>query len=1143
MIGFHIPLSGLPTGGFDLNDVHDTADYYDARRKWREEVRRAIAAAPEAFARRLYPSGKLSQNRQEWCVADITGRAPKKAGSFVVTINGTYAGHGLERDDGQHYSPRQMVAAVYGLDTDSQECWEALAELVGVAPFDADTYAAPIRRTPSLAQEPAPAPRQKASKAGDIGLILPQRQPIAGTLAEAYLRGRGLEIPLTDDLFFAADVTDQGARIGRPAMVGIIRDGAGNQLVGVHRTFLNADGTKEKKWLGDCAGGAIRLYPIGGDGRLGAAEGIETSIAAQMRYGIPTWAALSAGNLGNFDIPTECRELFIFADHGNAGTAAADKLKARAEAAGVAVYVVYPVGDDDHAQDHEDGLPLAEIGAAGVSIRGLKPADLGGVGYQDAIDILKNTTDEQEAAAVALAIVHKFARRVPVAQSADQFIGGLTSLAPISAGTAAELRQRLDYITQRRKAGLLGLTSLSRTATARHDHHRVTDLSFSPFDDGVVVVKAPHGQGKTQKIGRPFADFSRQQGERFAAVCHRISLAAELANRLGAEDYRTSESVQSDALAICVNSVTGRHDGYCDTVENLFVDEVSQVLRHIALGSFTDNRIAVFNRFVSMIRNAKRVIVADADMNDMTLAFLEHCRPNERFAILESTTKATGLAVTWDYGRGASNAAMGDILCRLANGERVIVATDSVKKPRTLAELIGNELPEKRVLVIDRDHGGKAQQAFLANPNAEVTKYDCIIHSPSVSSGVSIEAHHFDHGYGLFFGAVTPSDALQMLRRARTVRQWHISFDANNPGDKADADVLADGLAQAGMLSSGVGTLTDFDNLKLKALEWEAAGKADFAFAMLGLLESYGFTTERVRLSDDDLDAVDEARAMAEARYISGIVNARWIGSDRAERLRKSETRTDAEVMAMKRHAIRSKLRLGTVTESDVLFWNDGRGFAELERYEVAAGLRTDDDRTDHLSLRKFVALRHRLYGEILAPINIDLLSGEGSFADEDAAEMVARVKRTPTLLVALRMVPNSATKEIKYPVRFVGSVLGMLGLETEDGPRPRVDGVRRRTYRLNRDKLKTARGYAERRKKAADAIAARASSGPHSANYSIQKTPNLDHLTDPSDWFPRTRGSLVVMLPAPEFSIKWRWYHHGLVIDLNEVEPLAHAA
>ena len=62
---------------------------------------------------------------------------------------------------------------------------------------------------------------------------------------------------------------------------------------------------------------------------LGVAEGIETAIAANLIFGVPCWATVSAGPLVNFVPPEGIEKLVVFADqdHSGAGLEAALKLR------------------------------------------------------------------------------------------------------------------------------------------------------------------------------------------------------------------------------------------------------------------------------------------------------------------------------------------------------------------------------------------------------------------------------------------------------------------------------------------------------------------------------------------------------------------------------------------------------------------------------------------------------------------------------------------------------------------------------------------------------------------------------------------------------------------------------------------------
>ncbi|MFO5546981.1 hypothetical protein ACLBPS_29875, partial [Klebsiella pneumoniae] len=63
---------------------------------------------------------------------------------------------------------------------------------------------------------------------------------------------------------------------------------------------------------------------------------------------------------------------------------------------------------------------------------------------------------------------------------------------------------------------------------------------------------------------------------------------------------------------------------------------------------------------------------------------------------------------------------------------------------------------------------------------------DSQFHGPAITSGVSIEQKHFHRHFGMFCGEVVPSDAIQMLRRARTAKEFIIGFDKVRAGPISD---------------------------------------------------------------------------------------------------------------------------------------------------------------------------------------------------------------------------------------------------------------------------------------------------------------------------------------------------------------------
>lgn len=146
-----------------------------------------------------------------------------------------------------------------------------------------------------------------------------------GTLAEAYLSSRGIEVrpPL---LRYHPSLLHKPTATRWPAMVALVQD-AGGRPVAVHRTFLARDGCgkaaveKPKMMLGPCAGGAIRLALELRS--LMVSEGIENCLSAMQATGRGGWAAGAAGFMQQLVLPAAVREVTILADADEAGEDAA----------------------------------------------------------------------------------------------------------------------------------------------------------------------------------------------------------------------------------------------------------------------------------------------------------------------------------------------------------------------------------------------------------------------------------------------------------------------------------------------------------------------------------------------------------------------------------------------------------------------------------------------------------------------------------------------------------------------------------------------------------------------------------------------------------------------------------------------------
>jgi putative DNA primase/helicase len=202
-------------------------------------------------------------------------------------------------------------------------CKDYVREKVGLAKFRACSstverapYKCPIRgSTPG-----APTTNDNTKHALELWKAsTPLRTLTTQTLGWRYFtERRQLHIGLLEDLSHCLRWHD-----GVGAVIALMTDARRGEPCGVHRTFLNPDGTKrERKMLGRA--GVIRLTPDEDVTQgLGICEGVEDGLAILLSGWAPVWCATSCGAISNFSVLAGIEALTIFADDDEPGQRAA----------------------------------------------------------------------------------------------------------------------------------------------------------------------------------------------------------------------------------------------------------------------------------------------------------------------------------------------------------------------------------------------------------------------------------------------------------------------------------------------------------------------------------------------------------------------------------------------------------------------------------------------------------------------------------------------------------------------------------------------------------------------------------------------------------------------------------------------------
>lgn len=175
--------------------------------------------------------------------------------------------------------------------------------------------------------------------------------PITATLAETYLRGRGITCAMPDALRFHGDCWHGPTARRWPAIVALVE---GAEAFAVHRTYLDpysqgkAQIEPNKMMLGCTRGGAAKLTHR--QGPLVICEGIETGLSLAsglLRAPATIWAALSTSGMRGLRLPSFRGRITIATDGDDAGQDAGRELADRAHGLGWKVSILpAPLGRD-----------------------------------------------------------------------------------------------------------------------------------------------------------------------------------------------------------------------------------------------------------------------------------------------------------------------------------------------------------------------------------------------------------------------------------------------------------------------------------------------------------------------------------------------------------------------------------------------------------------------------------------------------------------------------------------------------------------------------------------------------------------------------------------------------------------------------
>ena len=144
---------------------------------------------------------------------------------------------------------------------------------------------------------------------------------LTGPVVAAYYSHRGLAVPATENLRFAASLK-HASGVSYPAIIARV-DGVDGVMTGAQRTFLAYDGlgkapvpkNEQRMSLGRIRGAMVRLANSVDGVPLLIGEGVETVLTAMQATGLPGWVTLGTSGLKRASLPDNIKDVVLLGEN------------------------------------------------------------------------------------------------------------------------------------------------------------------------------------------------------------------------------------------------------------------------------------------------------------------------------------------------------------------------------------------------------------------------------------------------------------------------------------------------------------------------------------------------------------------------------------------------------------------------------------------------------------------------------------------------------------------------------------------------------------------------------------------------------------------------------------------------------------
>jgi hypothetical protein len=360
-------------------------------------------------------------------------------------------------------------------------------------------------------------------------------------------------------------------------------------------------------------------------------------------------------------------------------------------------------------------------------------------------------------------------------------------------------------------------------------------VAVEKITKGLTLIKSPKGSGKTHSLTSVIRDIyfrnfaitldefeteyddegpptTWESGKTVLLVGHRQALIRSMCQRLDLNCY-LDEKDRSPSLSrrdfrkrfgVCLDSIKKitSLESPIHRYDLVIIDEVEQVLAHLMASTSRDGA-GFLDTLGRIVGNAESVIAMDADLgwtSFLTLNSMRNRSSNEgvkhRNEIYVNEYVAENRPIDIYESKPQLIA---QLMSDAQSGKKVFVSTNSKTLVKRLEQVITTKLPDLKLIAITSENSSsEVVTKFVGDIKTEAKKYDLVISSPSLGTGIDItfseDEEFYDSVYGIYEALINGhteiDQQLARVRHPKSVKVWvsprRFNFETHFDVIKAD---------------------------------------------------------------------------------------------------------------------------------------------------------------------------------------------------------------------------------------------------------------------------------------------------------------------------------------------------------------------